>query len=69
MRASAASALEAFFGNVFRLMETGRSEPSVAGYEQVRRMIVPSMIAVLAGGDMHQTLSMLEERANRTLVR
>jgi len=69
VRASAASALEPFFANVFRLMEAGRSEPPVAGYERVRRMMVESMATALAGANLEQTLSMLEERANRTLPR
>jgi multiple sugar transport system substrate-binding protein len=69
VRTSAAATLDPFFANVFRLMETGRPEPRVAGYQRVRRMMTQSMNTVLAGGNMRQALSMLEERANRTLAR
>jgi len=72
-RSTAASLADYFAGDpqyhsAYRLLEYGRSEPSVAGYQQVRRMMQEAMVGVLEGDDVDRTLAQLERRANATLV-
>jgi multiple sugar transport system substrate-binding protein len=73
VRKSTAHELQEYFDEnpqyccAYDLLEYGRSEPSVAGYQQVRRMIEDAMVAVLDGEDMGAVLAALENRANRTL--
>ena len=56
------------YETAYQLLDYGRSEPSVAGYQQVRRMIVDAMVEILDGADPAATLSRLEREANKTLV-
>ena len=55
------------YRSAYDLLEYGRSEPSVAGYQQVRRMIEDTMVAIFDGEDMDEALASLQRRANQTL--
>jgi multiple sugar transport system substrate-binding protein len=72
-RSTAAELAEYFSQNpryesVYKLLEYGRSEPSLEGYQQVRRMIEDAMVGILDGDDMDRTLAALQRRADGTLV-
>jgi multiple sugar transport system substrate-binding protein len=52
----------------YDLLGYGKSEPSVAGYQQVRRLIQDAMVEIFDGGDVGQVLERLETAANRSLA-
>jgi len=52
----------------YDLLDYGKSEPAVAGYQQVRRLIQDSMVDIFDGGDVDQVLERLGTAANRSLV-
>jgi len=74
VRKSAVRELDEYFAqtpqyrSAFELLEYGKSEPSVEGYQQVRRLIQDAMIDILNGEDMDRTLGDLQRAANRTLL-
>jgi len=73
VRKSTAKELDDYFADnpryksAFGLLKYGKSEPSMAGYQQVRRLIQDTMVDVTDGTDMDQVLKKLEQDANRTL--
>ena len=73
VRASAAAAMQADFDDnpnarvAFSLLANAVGEPAVAGYEDVRSAARQSLIAVLAGRDVHATLDALNQQANNSL--
>ena len=73
VRKSTAHELEKYFEenpqykSAYDLLGYGKSEPSMAGYQQVRRLIQDAMVDILEGGEMDEILAELEEAANRTL--
>lgn len=73
VRRSTAGQLEGFFAEnppykaAYELLEYGKSEPSVSGYEPVRRLIAQAMVAAVEGGDLDRVLGRLEKDANATL--
>ena len=74
VRKSAAQDLKDYFADnphyetAYQLLDYGRSEPAVAGYQQVRRLIGDTMVAIMDGADLEQILSQLERKANKTLA-
>ena len=51
----------------FGLLDYGKSEPTMAGYAQVRRLIQEAMIEAIEGGDVEQVVEELQRAANRTI--
>ena len=74
VRRSTARELEEYFEQnpkyrqVYELLDNGRSEPSVAGYQPVRRMIQQAMVQALNGGDVDGILKTLNRDANAILA-
>ena len=72
-RRSTARELDTYFADnpryrtVYDLLDYGRSEPSVAGYQAVRRLIGVAMVEVAQGGKVDAVLPRLEREANATL--
>ena len=52
---------------VYQLLDFGKSEPAVPGYQLVRRLIEVAMIEIAQGGDIGAILTRLERDANATL--
>ena len=73
-RKSAAAGLTAYFeenenySKAYALLEHGRSEPAMAGYQQVRRLMADAIVEIVDGGDVPEVLQRLERRANDTLI-
>ncbi|MDP6982402.1 MAG: ABC transporter substrate-binding protein [Candidatus Latescibacteria bacterium] len=55
------------YGIVYELLEFGKPEPSVSGYEPVRRLVAQAVIKVMQGGDMDAALAQLQAEASATL--
>ena len=55
------------YESAFKLLDYGKSEPSVRGYQAVREMIADAMVDVAEGGDIGEILGRLERQANKTL--
>ncbi len=74
VRKSTARELEEYFAEnphyktAYQLLDYGKSEPAVAGYQQVRRLIGDAMVESADGADVEKTLARLEREANKTLV-
>jgi multiple sugar transport system substrate-binding protein/sn-glycerol 3-phosphate transport system substrate-binding protein len=72
-RRSTARELDSYFAEnpryriVYDLLDYGKSEPSVPGYQAVRRLIEEAMVEVAQGGDIDGILPRLEREANATL--
>ncbi|MBT7864566.1 MAG: ABC transporter substrate-binding protein [Gemmatimonadetes bacterium] len=72
-RKSTANLLSGYFDEnpryrlVYDLMEFGQAEPSVTGYEPVRRLVAQAVIKVMQGGDLDATLAWLQREATATL--
>ena len=72
-RLSTGDLLEAHFEanpryrKAYALLDYGTSEPAVAGYDGVRRMIAQAVVKVMQGGDIGPTLQRLQREANATL--
>lgn len=73
VRKTTAQALESYFEQnphyavAFGMLDYGKSEPTLAGYEQVRRQIQEAMIEAMEGGDIEQVVEELQRTANQTL--
>ena len=52
---------------MYQLLDYGKSEPAVPGYQPVRRLIGEAMIEIAQGGDIGTILARLERDANATL--
>ena len=57
------------YRNGFELLQYGKPEPGVGGYERVRRLIAETMVAAMLGEDLDELLPTLESEANATLKR
>ncbi len=72
-RKSAAAGLSDYFaqnpgfGKAYALLDYGRSEPAMAGYQQVRRLMADAIVEVIDGAEVGQVLERLQRRANDTL--
>ena len=73
VRKSTARELESYFeenphyGVAFGMLDYGKSEPTMAGYQQVRRLIQEAMVEAIEGGDIERVLGDLQYAANRTI--
>ena len=73
VRKSTARELESYFeenphyGVAFGMLDYGKSEPTMAGYQQVRRLIQEAMVEATEGGDVKQVVEELQRAANQTL--
>lgn len=72
-RKSTAQLLESFFEEnpryrrAYDLLDYGKPEPSVPGYEPARRLIAQAVVKVIQGADVDRTLEQLQREANATL--
>ena len=55
------------YASAYRLLEYGKAEPSLPGYEAVRRLISRAVVKALQGADVESTLSRLQQEAQATL--
>ena len=55
------------YGQAFGMLDYGKSEPTMAGYEQVRRLIQEAMIGAIEGEDVEQVVAELQRAANQTI--
>ena len=60
--------LASFLQAAFNTLKYGKTEPPIAGYEIVRRLMADATISIMKGADMDQTLANLESMANQTIV-
>ena len=73
VRRSTAAQLTGYFeenpryGKAYGFLDYGKAEPSVPGYEAVRRKIEEAMVEVAQGGEIFPVLQRLEEEANLVL--
>ena len=73
VRQSAAADLEDYFAEnpayktAYELLAFGKSEPSMAGYQQVRRLMEDAVVEIMDGADLDKTLARLEREANNTI--
>ena len=67
IRRSGAPELAPFLRAAFNTLEYGKTEPPVAGYERVRRLLVNATLSIMKGADMNQVLTNLELMANQTI--
>ena len=73
VRRSTAAQLAGYFeqnpryGKAYGFLDFGRTEPSVPGYEAVRRKIAEAMVEVAQGGEVPPVLQRLEKDANLVL--
>ena len=73
VRKSTSGELDGFFENnpqyksAYELLGYGKSEPSLPGYQQVRRLIQDSMVDIMDGGEMDRVLRNLQAAATRSL--
>lgn len=69
VRQSIAHRLAPHFRVAYNLLEDGRPEPDVGGYEPVRALIIEALEQIVEqGGDPTEVLQRLEVEANETLV-
>jgi multiple sugar transport system substrate-binding protein/sn-glycerol 3-phosphate transport system substrate-binding protein len=55
------------YRTAYELLDYGKSEPAVVGYEPVRRLIAQSMVEIVEGTEVGPVLERLERNANATL--
>ena len=73
VRRSTASELGDYFEEnarykaAFELLDFGKSEPTLSGYQQVRRVLQEAMVEIIEGGDMDRVLADVQQAANRTI--
>ena len=73
VRRSTASELGDYFEenarykSAFELLDFGKSEPTLSGYQQVRRVLQEAMVEIIEGGDMDRVLADVQQAANRTI--
>ena len=73
VRRSTASELGDYFEEnarykaAFELLDFGKSEPTLSGYQQVRRVLQEAMVEIIEGGDMYRVLADVQQAANRTI--
>ena len=55
------------YASAYQLLEYGRAEPSLPGYEAVRRLISSTVVKVVQGADVETSLRRLQREAEATL--
>jgi multiple sugar transport system substrate-binding protein/sn-glycerol 3-phosphate transport system substrate-binding protein len=54
------------YRSAFDLLDFGKAEPSVGGYQQVRMLMQQTLVNVLAGADLDQELERLQQKADHS---
>jgi multiple sugar transport system substrate-binding protein len=73
VRRSTAQVLRTYFEQnprykaAYELLDYGKSEPSMSGYQQVRRLVQESMVEIVEGSDVEPVLASLQKTANQTI--
>ena len=73
VRRSTASELDEYFEKnarykaAYGLLDFGKSEPTLSGYQQVRRVLQQAMVEIIEGGDVDRVLADVQQDANRTI--
>lgn len=67
VRKSTARQLQSYFRTAYDLIDFGKPEPSIIGYERVRGRMEAAMVDVLSGGQMEAVLSKLQREANESI--
>ncbi len=73
VRRSTASELDEYleknarYKAAYELLDFGKSEPTLSGYQQVRRVLQEAMVEIIEGGDMNRVLADVQQDANRTI--
>jgi len=73
VRRSTASELGEYFEenarykSAYELLDFGKSEPTLSGYQQVRRVLQEAMVEIIEGGDMDRVLADVQQDANRAI--
>ena len=73
VRRSTASELDEYFEKnarykaAYELLDFGKSEPTLSGYQQVRRVLQQAMVEIIEGGDVDRVLADVQQDANRTI--
>lgn len=55
------------YASAYRLLEYGKAEPSLPGYQAVRRLISSTVVRVVQGADVENSLRRLQREAEATL--
>ena len=55
------------YASAYQLLEYGKAEPSLPGYEAVRRLISSTVVKVVQGADVESSLRRLQREADATL--
>ena len=55
------------YASAYRLLEYGKTEPSLPGYQAVRRLISSTVVRVVQGADVENSLRRLQREAEATL--
>ena len=55
------------YGAAYDMLDYGKSEPTLAGYQQVRRLVQEAMVEAIEGGQLGEILGELQRKANRTV--
>ena len=55
------------YASAYRLLEYGKAEPSLPGYQAVRRLISSTVVRVVQGADVESSLRRLQREAEATL--
>ena len=55
------------YASAYQLLEYGKAEPSLPGYEAVRRLISSTVVRVVQGAEVESSLARLQEEAQATL--
>jgi multiple sugar transport system substrate-binding protein len=73
VRRSTAQELQTYFEQnprykaAYELLDYGKSEPSMSGYQQVRRLVQEAMVDIVEGGDVDQALTNLQQAAESSI--
>ena len=67
VRRSIAHRLGTYYRAAYELLDYGKPEPAIGGYEPVRALMVEAMEEVLGGADMDEVLPRLEKEATATI--
>lgn len=55
------------YASAYQLLEYGKAEPSLPGYEAVRRLISSTVVRVVQGAEVESSLTRLQQEAQATL--
>ncbi|MFH1572220.1 MAG: extracellular solute-binding protein, partial [Gemmatimonadota bacterium] len=67
VRRSIAHRLSSYYRASYELLDFGKPEPAIGGYEPVRTLMVETMQRVVGGADMPTELRQLERQATATI--